>query len=84
MNITNIESLMKSNGIMTMAQGVQGEEIKFFFHCQFADKTGYAMAEIKFNTGHQMIGGIVKSTIPEAMPRVIAKFDAVLEPISFK
>jgi hypothetical protein len=39
---------MRSNGIATMAQGQMGEEIKFFFHCQFADKSGYAMAEVVF------------------------------------
>jgi hypothetical protein len=46
--------------------------------------TNYAMAEIKFNTAHQMIGGSIKSTNHELMPSIIAKFELVLEPISLK
>lgn len=33
----------------TMASGQIGNELKFFFHCQMADKSGFFMIESLFN-----------------------------------
>jgi hypothetical protein len=34
--------------IFAMASGQVGDEVKFYFHCQLADKSGYALAEVVF------------------------------------
>ena len=39
---------MKEANILTMASGLVGDEIKFYFHCQLADQSGYGFFEIVF------------------------------------
>ena len=58
-----------------------GEEIKFFFHCKFADCQGYAMAEIIFALGLKHITGTIKSTDPSKMPNILSRFEKALEPM---
>lgn len=42
---------MAENFIFSMASGSVGDELKFYFHCQLADKSGYALAEVVFKNG---------------------------------
>ena len=48
--------------IFTMASGQIGDEIKFYFHCQFADSSGYAFGEIVFKQTLGQIQGVLKTT----------------------
>ena len=47
-NIGEIQAKMQESHIFTMASGVIGDEVKFYFHCQLADKSGYGFGEIVF------------------------------------
>lgn len=44
-----VENKFKENKLQTMASGQMGNELKFFFHCQLADKSGFFMIESLFN-----------------------------------
>ena len=61
-NIQEIEAKMKEAGIFTMASGMVGDEIKFYFHCQLADKSGYGFSEVIFKQGLMSINGVTKTT----------------------
>ena len=39
---------MREAHIHTMASGHVGDEIKFYFHCQMPDNSGYGFGEIIF------------------------------------
>ena len=47
-NVAEIEAKMKEACIFTMASGLVGDEIKFYFHSKLADGSGYGFAEIIF------------------------------------
>ena len=44
-----MEALFKSQKITCIASGQQGIELKFFFHCQLADKSGFFLMEALVN-----------------------------------
>jgi len=46
--IFQVEKQMNDSSVFVMASGQVGDELKFYFHCQLADKSGYALAEIVF------------------------------------
>lgn len=48
-----------------MASGQLGTELKFFFHCQLADKSGFFMLEALFNLQTKVLSATVKSTRPD-------------------
>ena len=48
-----------------MASGQIGNELRFFFHCQMADKSGYFMSETKFNLQTKVLDMTIKSTRPD-------------------
>ena len=48
-NIQAIEQHAADNKLNCMANGQLGTELKFFFHSQMADKSGYFMVETLFN-----------------------------------
>ena len=61
----DIESHFKENQVSCMASGQLGTELKFFFHCQLADKSGYFMLETLFNLQTKVLNCTVKSTRPD-------------------
>ena len=61
-NIPEIETKLKEINVFTMASGLVGDEIKFYFHCQLADQSGYGFAEVIFKQGLRQIVGSVKTT----------------------
>ena len=71
-NTGAIEAKMKEANIQTMASGQVGDEIKFYFHCQLADRSGYALAEIIFRQSMRQITGIMKTTRSEMAPAFVA------------
>jgi len=48
-----------------MASGQVGDELKFYFHCQMADKSGYALAEIGFKQSLGACQGMLRTTKPD-------------------
>ena len=48
-----------------MASGQMGTELKFFFHCQLADKSGFYMIEALFNLQTKTLASTIKSTRPD-------------------
>jgi hypothetical protein len=48
-----------------MASGQLGTELKFFFHCQLADKSGFYMIESLFNLQTKTLASTIKSTRPD-------------------
>jgi hypothetical protein len=69
---------MNSQFVYTMASGQVGDEVKFYFHCQLADKSGYAMSEIIFKQGLQQCMGTVKTTRGDLNDPFIFKFEQLL------
>lgn len=61
-----------------MASGQVGDEIKFFFHCQLADKSAYAMAEIVFLQTLRQVRGTVKISRGDLNQQIGTKFEQVL------
>ena len=53
---------MKEASVFTMASGIVGDEIKFYFHAQMEDKSGYAFGEIIFKQSMNQISGSVKTS----------------------
>ena len=47
-NVAEIKAKMEEAKIFTMASGLVGDEIKFYFHAKLADGSGYGFAEIIF------------------------------------
>ena len=73
---------MKEANILTMASGLVGDEIKFYFHCQLADQSGYGFGEIVFRQGMRQIAGVVKTTRGDLGPQIRTKFESVLRGFS--
>jgi hypothetical protein len=48
-----------------MASGQMGTELKFFFHGQMADNSGFFMMEILFNLQAKSLTCTLKSTRPD-------------------
>ena len=63
--IQMIEQLALDNKIVTMAHGQLGTELKFFFHCEMADRSGFFMIETLFNLHSKIMNYTVKSTRPD-------------------
>ena len=74
----HIEQAMASSYIFVMASGQVGDELKFYFHCQLADMSGYAMAEIVFKQSMRSVSGTMKTTKPEHGPALKACFERSL------
>lgn len=74
-NVAEIEAKMKEANIFTMASGLVGDEIKFYYHCQLADRSGYAFAEIVFKQGLRQITGAVKTTRGDLGAALSAKLE---------
>ena len=64
-NIQQIESYFKEKKMQCMANGQMGTELKFFFHCQMADKSGFFMSEMLFNLQNKTLTCTTKSTRPD-------------------
>ena len=75
-SIPAIEAKMKEANIFTMASGLVGDEIKFYFHCQMADKSGYGFGEIIFKQGLKQVGGVVKTTRGDLGQQIRNKFES--------
>ena len=60
-----IEQHAAENKIQCMANGQLGTELKFFFHAQMADKSGFFMIETLFNLQSKILTYTVKSTRPD-------------------
>jgi len=61
-SIPEVEGTLNSMHVSTMASGQVGDELKFYFHCQLADQSGYAMSEIVFHQSMRTISGVIKTT----------------------
>lgn len=77
-NAGEIEAKMKETNISTMASGLVGDEMKFYFHCQLLDRSGYGFAEIVFKQGLRQITGIVKTTRGDLGTSIRNKFESQL------
>lgn len=73
--IPHVEQAMASSYIFVMASGQVGDELKFYFHCQLADGSGYALAEVVFKQGLQAVMGTLKTTKAEASDSVKKTFE---------
>ena len=80
--IPDVEKQLNSVNIFTMASGQVGDELKFYFHCQLADKSGYAMAEIVFKQSLQTISGVIKTTRGDLAQQFHAKFSEGVKPFT--
>lgn len=76
--MAEIEAKMKEVNIFTMASGLVGDEIKFYYHCQLADNSGYGFAEIIFKQSMRQIMGSVKTTRGDLGPAISAKIESQL------
>ena len=56
---------MIANKIFCMASGQIGNELKFFFYAQMADKSGYFLIETLINQQSRMLTAKLKSTRPD-------------------
>lgn len=77
-----IEAKMKEINIFTMASGLVGDEIKFYYHCQLADCSGYGFAEIVFKQSMRQITGSVKTTRGDLGAAIATKFETQLRNFS--
>jgi len=73
---------MANNKIFAMASGQVGDELKFYFHCQMDDKSGYALAEIVFKQSMGTISGTMKTTRTDLAQKIVRKVEATLQPFS--
>ena len=48
-----------------IASGQLGTELKFFFHAQMHDKSGFFMMETLFNLQAKVVNSTIKSTRPD-------------------
>lgn len=76
--IQQVEQRMNENYIFAMASGLVGDELKFYFHCQLADKSGYVLAEIVFKQSLNAVAGIIKCTRGDLSLKVIGKLEEAL------
>ena len=60
-----IEKQALDNKISCMANGQMGTELKFYFHSQMADKSGFFMVEMLFNLQAKSLVYTIKTTRPE-------------------
>lgn len=65
MSIPVIETHFKNASIHCMANGQLGAELKFFFHCQLSDRSGFFMIETMFNLQTKTLNYTVKGTRPD-------------------
>ena len=65
LTIPAIETHFKNAHIFCMANGQLGAELKFFFHCQLHDRSGFFMIESLFNLQTKMLNFTVKGTRPD-------------------
>ena len=77
-NVAEIEAKMKEANIFTMASGLVGDEIKFYFHSQLMDGSGYGFGEIVFKRSLSQITGVVKTSRGDLAGQVKAKFESQL------
>ena len=73
---------MKETYIFTMASGLVGDEIKFYFHSKLADGSGYGFAEIIFKQNMRQITGAVKTTRGDLGAAIRTKFENQLRTFS--
>lgn len=76
--IPQVVERMTSAYIFDMASGQVGDELKFYFHCQLADKSGYALAEIVFKQSMAQITGTLKTTRGDLGQKLVAKVEEAL------
>ena len=81
-NIPQIEQLATDNKISTMAHGQLGTELKFFFHCQMGDKSGFFMIETLFNLQSRVMSYTVKSTRPDMETQFNTYFQKVFSSLT--
>jgi hypothetical protein len=73
--IQQVEQRMNENFIFAMASGQVGDELKFYFHCQLGDKSGYALAEIVFKQSLNTVSGTLKTTRGDLGQKLIKKVE---------
>jgi hypothetical protein len=66
---------MAENFIYAMASGQVGDELKFYFHCQLADKSGYTLAEVVFKQGLNQVSAVLKTTRGDLGQKFTKKFE---------
>ena len=71
-----IEAKMKEANIFTMASGLVGDEIKFYFHAKLADGSGYGFAEIIFKQNMKQIQGSCKTTRGDLGAAICSKIES--------
>jgi len=64
---------MKNSKIFCMASGQIGNELKFFFHAQMADKSGYFLIETLVNQQSRMMTANLKSSRPDLSSAFISE-----------
>ena len=77
-NIQEIQSKMQEGNIFTMASGIVGDEVKFYFHCKLADESGYGFGEIVFKQSMMSVSGVVKTTRGDLNEAMKVKFEKLL------
>ena len=65
-----------------MASGLVGDEMKFYFHCQLSDGSGYGFGEIIFKRGMNQISGMIKTTRGDLGQAIRNRFEAQLRHFS--
>lgn len=81
--IIQIEHRMAEYYIFAMASGQVGDELKFYFHCQLADKSGYALAEVVFKQGLNQVTATLKTTRGDLGAKFTKKFEEGLSLFTF-
>ena len=77
-NIPILEQKFTSSKLFTMASGQVGDETKLYLHSQFADKSGYSIAEVIFKQGIQQALLTFKSTRSEHAPALKAHYEQTM------
>jgi hypothetical protein len=78
-----VEKVMTENFIFTMASGQVGDELKFYFHSQFAERDGYVFSELIFKQGTGYLTGTIKTTKGDQASRVTKKYESALSSFTF-
>ena len=74
-----MEQHLKASNVHCIASGQQGSELKFFFHCQLADKSGFFLMECLVNLQVKQMSMTVKATRPELEPAFAQFLDGALK-----
>ncbi len=76
--IAMVEQRMAEHFIFAMASGQVGDELKFYFHCQLLDKSGYAFSETIFKQSLNLVTVTLKTTRGDLAAKLVKKVEDAL------